>query len=373
MKKTLVLLLTSSALLGACGTADEPEAAEEVANEPETVEEQKSEIAEGQTEEQIEETTEETTEETAEVVDDNDSYFSGHYNQNLTEIENKLEDASELSGLYSVELPADKYAMYENEPQKTFIDIKEDGRATVLTYQLAEPMIKDIMTDEPIYMYPYLDEQNNLVYANKPTPNMVVLASGYMVQKFGETQIEIVESGVIYPYLDEKGEIALSSLLNPVSKFIRTELPRRYSSLKEPAEVSLGDTTLTKTNGDDIDLPFMLNNGSLLSVAHVDRLLVEDENERIKKKAESDAYEEDPFAPYVENNNEFLYYLIENNGFQSSTVQIADNPSEYNGFTENNIEITPEVVFISGNGNIAKTYHEDGTIWNYRFDDGTWH
>lgn len=106
MKKTLALLLTSSALLVACG-AEEPEATEKTVGENATEEE----VAE--TEEQSDASTEEDVSDTGNDTGygeaDDEDYFSIHYQQGGAESENRLEDASELSGLYSVELPEEIY------------------------------------------------------------------------------------------------------------------------------------------------------------------------------------------------------------------------------------------------------------------------
>lgn len=374
MKKTLALLLASSALLVACG-AEEPEATEETVNDNATEEE----VAE--TEEQSDASTEEDVSDTGNDTGygeaDDEDYFSIHYQQGGAESENRLEDASELSGLYSVELPEEIYFTREGVPQETFIDIKEDGRATVLTYQLIDPAVQDEWTGAPMDSFPYLDEQNNLRHVNQPSPAKVVLASGFLVQQFGETQFEFVEYSDLRPHLNEKGEMALSSPSNPTGRFVRSEIFRgdEYDGVtKQPIEISLDEVTLTKTNGDDIGLPFLLNNGGLLSVGQVYIHLIEQENERIQKKIELDTYEDDQTPIHFENNNELMHYLYEIDRFMSKgNIILAGDPSEYHGYTQDNSEVTPEVVFLDNDKNQGRALNEDGTLLEYYSWDGNWH
>lgn len=371
MKKTLALLLASSALLTACGTTDEPEAAEEDSGKS-----------------PIDAATEylEKTDETDDVADvgeeidygdvDDEDYFSIHYHQGGEEVEHRIEDASELSGLYSVELPEEGYFTREDVPQKTFIDIKEDGRATVVTYQLIDPTVKDEFTGEQIGYFAYLDEQNNFIQVKQPTPDKVVLASGYLVQEFGETQFKFVEYSSLKPHLNEKGEMALSSPSNSTAGFIRKEIfkgDEHDATIKEPIELSLDEVTLTKANSDDVGLAFLLNNGGLSSVGQVYMHLMEEENERIQKKIELETYEDDQTPIHFENNNELMHYLLEIDRYMYETnIVLADDPSEYYGYTEDNTEVTPDVVFLNDNGE-GRALNDDGTLLEYHPWDGNWH
>lgn len=409
MKKTLALLLVSSALLVACG-AEEPEAAEEAVNDSATEEE----VAE--TEEQSEVSAEEDASDTGNDTDygevDDDMYFSIHYHQGDVEVENRLEDASDIAGLHTVTLP-EEYRENRHFPQETFIDIKEDGRATVLSYEVADISFDEetgMMQDENVianlantevsedapfrYVYDsirstnenyitdnkaqfmYVDEQGNLLLTDEPVPFRIEMATGYMVQEYGEIQFKKVEQAELHPHLDKQGELTFSSLLNNVSDFIRSDYAHVDEGLQNyvisPLEFTLETASLTEANRDAVRLPFLLHQKGMRSASQVWDLVSLDYNERVEKAMQTDAFADDPHQPYVENHSDLMHYLIHNDSdFGAGSIDIANNPSDYIGYTQDNTEIVPEVVFINDSGD-ARTLRDDGTIWAYNSENGTW-
>lgn len=332
---------------------------------------------------------------------DDEEYFSIYYRQGGEEVENRLEDASDIAGLHQVELP-DEYSKYRYFPQETFIDIKEDGSATVLSYQTADVMYgaeTDTLQDEnlnaylaetegqeenPFYwidvrgyyekyldankiQFMYLDEQNNFKFADDSVPFRVEIATGYMVQEYGETKFKKVEQADVNIHLNENGVPAISSLFNSVSDFVITENKSRGENVEgflvSPLEFSLETASLTKANSNAVRLPFLVNSEGLRSVSQVEGLVGLDYNARIEETLQLEAYADDPHQPYVTNNNELMHFL--------EITETADNPTEYTGYTQDNHEIVPEVVFINYNGG-AYTSREDGTIWVYNSENGTW-
>lgn len=411
MKKVLGLLLTTSALLMACG-AEEPEATEDIANESAT-------DADNEAEQQVAEPTTENVKDTSDEIDygevGDEEYFSIHYHQGNVEVENKMEDASDISGLYQVTLP-DEYKSYRYFPQETFIDIREDGRATVLSYEVAD-ITYDAETgsivDENVLAYieeadetentedtvdtymqsindsfrnmnenyvsenraqfMYVDEQNNLNFAEGPVPFRIEMASGYMVQEYGQIEFVKVEQAEVHPYLNENGEPALSSNLNSVSTFVRRDNKWVGEGLENylisPLEFSLETASLDEVNFDAIRLPFVPHSEGLRSVNQVWYLLSDDNNERTDMVLEEEAFLKDPSQPYITNQSEMLHF-IRRNGL-GGALEIADNPSEYSGYAQDNVEIVPDVVFVNESGRAA-TLREDGTVWMYNKDNGTW-
>lgn len=414
MKKTLALLLASGALLGACGTTEETEAPEESIEE--TVAEaapDEVEAPEEQSDETSEELAEEVTDGAQEDDDYYDPYFSANYHQSDNEFENQLEDTTDLAGFYSVTL-TDEHETGGALPQKTFIDIKEDGRATMLRYDVVDPVYDadiDSVHDANLKVYldaigepssdesdevwaeytskrtandgiqrsgaffMYIDEQNDLRKISQLSPQNIGMASGYLVQEYGETQFRTVEEARVRSHYNEKGEIALSSLLNPVLDFIRAgELHHQeiyMSTFNSQFGMPLDTVTLSKVNIDDVKLPFLIDSGHLMSVAQVSSVLSHDNNERVQKKLQLDVYQNDPDLVYIENNNELLQYL---HLTDKADMRLADDPSEFKGYTQDNTEIVPDVVFVNpGNeGYSPRTLHEDGTILEYNEENGTW-
>lgn len=396
MKKTLALLLTSSALLVAC-SAEEPEAAEETVNESATdavdeVEEQLDDIEEEYVEGVDEELVKSDT-------PDDDSYFSDIFTSRHDNLENRLEDASEFTGLYAVSLPETDGTAF-SFPRETFIDIKADGRATVVTYEVIDVVYhedEDTISDANVSAYVeealkhnsdatweeqhaaeqinnisipnlaayfmYVDEQNNSQTVKGRAPYNVSMASGYLVQQFGEIQFQQIEHDYIMTHYNEQGELTLSDLLNESHLF----LMNNEWSLDV---ISLDTATLSETEADNVPLSFLVNEEGLKSTEQIRQSIVTLENEREQKRAQFDVYN-DNYLRYIDNHNELMKFLILSNDFNARGLRVAPDPSEYNGYMQDNTEIVPDVVFIQ-NGARPRTLHTDGTILQYNDENGTW-
>lgn len=412
MKKTLALLLASSALLVACG-AEEPEAAEETANESATEVEVDENTAEevDQAENQADEPDGDKHTESGEDVDygevDDDMYFSIHYHQGDIQVENRLEDASSIAGLHKVEFP-EEYSLNRYFPQETFIEIKEDGRATILSYELVElsynaetdtyqdenlnayiagdnddkygdaEHLADFLATKGAMQHMYIDESNNLELANVPIPTNVEMATGYMIQEYGEIQFRKVEEADVHLHLDKDGEVVFSSLLNSVTSFVSTgyEAPTGDTTtgpeVVSPFELTLETATLTEVSRDAVRLPFLVHSEGLRSASQTWDIVSRDYNERVEQAMQIDAFADDPSQPNLKSHSELMHFLFGNDrDFGVMSIEIADDPSDYVGYTQDNTEIVPDVVFVNARGD-ARTLREDGTIWAYNSENGTW-
>ena len=371
MRKTLALLLASSALLVACG-AEEPEAAEE------TVDENAAEEVD-QTEEHVDEPDEESDTESVGDIDydevDDNMYFSIYYQQGDIQIENQLEDASEIAGLHQVEFPEE----YDRElPLETFIDIKKDGRATILAYELSPGVDGEDLTGED-FIFMYFDEQNQLQPVEAPIPHKVQMASGYMVEEYGEIQFRVAERADVTPLHDENGEITIAPFITQRDRFVSLGEDEEHAWLmkvsdgvpQSPLVLTLETATLTEASLEDVRLPFLVHSGGLKSVGQTDHLLSVDYIERSMEKYELGVFDDDPRQPLLRNYNELMHYLyINDNRFRPHEIELADNPSDYVGYTQDNTEINPDVVFT--NGVDFRTLHPNGMILQYNSENGTW-
>lgn len=375
MRKTLALLLASSALLSACGTTDESGTAEEI------VEESSAENTE-EAEQQEDEPTEEDVADTGDEIEydevDDGYYFSIYYQQGDVEIDNKLEDASDIAGLHRIEFPDEHDRTL---PQETFMDIQEDGRATMLTYALAEGVGEADTYSGQDLQFMYIDEQNELKPVEAPIPYNVEMASGYMVREYSEIQFKIAEYANVVPHHDENGQIAISALVNPPGYLITLGgTPTLYEELGDdvtagpsPLDLPFETATLSEMNLSDVHLPFLVHSEGLKSVGQTEHMLSVEHIERSLERAENDAFDNNVlFIPLVKNDNELMHYLGQHeNRFARYNFELADNPADYIGYTQDNTEINPGVVFVNPSG-IARTFDDNGMIMDYNNENGTW-
>lgn len=383
MKKILSGLLFSTILLAACGSDDV--SVEEKGGVMDDEIENVDIVVEEEVEDEIEE----------EVKDEYKSYFGTTIN-NTGEAQ-KLVAEKELAGLYVAKSninPDKRYTL----PTTTYLEINEDG--TFTRYRLRTPEVtydseNNTVIDKSFEKYlasttlddmaqsnmsseinrlskdrtlkaTYIDESNQIHVKEGivPTFEDIEIVSGKMKEAYGEIQFESHEISKLRPSYNQEGEVEFSEVVNFTHE--TSVSPPFWTSVDflDGLGDSFNKDMYQVIESSEITYDIFLNDGVLKSAYQV----FDDMNDLAKDKTSKKLAIGDTarHTRFFMNNNEVLHHLITTNIMHN----ILTDTEEYVGYTEDNREVKPDIVFEHGGAHY--TLVEEGELMKFVSSNSTW-
>lgn len=367
MNKILKTALLSTIILTACGNKEEPieepiieDVAKESLVKPEIIDEDTG-------NKEVERSS--LTPMSKDFERLQDSYFykeTTGYRLNVPETH--IEDASDIAGLYTANQPSEEAeGAY---PLTVLLDVNEDGTFTRYSYynmSVADGVTKTLKK----HKNKYINNENNLETNDSTSPifDKVHIVSGYVVEAYGEKQLHAFEELELTANYNETGEVEFLDILNETNEESfdsHVDIKKEDGILLDDFGHSIREEIYTPTEVGEINHSVFLNDGSLKSAHHIQTEINIQARDRIN--AMKEGIEKNTDFPedhiYFLNNNEFLQYLNESRGELKEIITEVEN---FTGYTLDNREMNPTIVFLVNEKHVALFEHGEVMI----FDDET--
>lgn len=388
MKRMMSSLLLSTALLIGC--ASEEPAPTEMGG---VVDEELENVVEEDQEEQKD--NDDTEKEEKEVTKRYKSYFGTPLE--VDEEAQNLVSENNLTGVYIARTPED----YENPytlPESVYLEINDDG--TFTRYHLTTPVVSvdketNLINDDSFAEYKlkanvdefalsrlesesnrlakertfkvtYIDEGNNvhIVSGEVPTFHDIEIVSGQLKMAYGDIQFEAHEKSTLKASYDQEGKIEFSDANNFTHE--TSVSPPHYTTTAsiEGFASYFNNEEYKKSTTEDIKYEVFKHDGKLKSASQAYEEVHDVAKEKTRKKNKID--DTARHTRYFMNSNELLQHLTTTNILHN----IITNTKDFVGYTEDNIEVTPDIIF--ENGASYYTLLEEGKVYKFQPNNSTW-